>query len=187
MSTRKLNHALLTAALALPAAVASAQDYGLGTSVSDAQIRSWDIDVRADGKGLPAGSGTVAKGKEVYERDCIACHGANGQGKPADRLVGGQGTLKNPAPVKTIGSFWPYATTVFDYVRRAMPYLQPGSLSNDEVYAVTAYLLQLNGIVAADAVMDAETLPKVAMPNRDGFSGDPRPDVANVPCRSDCK
>jgi cytochrome c len=187
MYTLRLKRALFAAALALPAALASAQGYGLGTTASEAQIRGWDIDVRADGKGLPAGSGTAAKGKEVYERSCIACHGANGQGKPADRLVGGQGTLKNPAPVKTIGSFWPYATTLFDYVRRAMPYPQPGSLSNDEVYAVSAYLLQLNGVIAADAVMDAETLPKVVMPNRNGFSGDPRPDVANLPCRSECK
>lgn len=169
------------------ACAAAAQGYGFGTTASEAQIRGWDIDVRADGKGLPSGSGSVAAGKQVYEKSCAVCHGATGLGKPADRLVGGQGTLKNPAPIKTVGSFWPYAPTVFDYVRRAMPYDRPGSLNADEIYAVTAYLLNLNGIVAADAVMSADTLPKVQMPNRNDFTGDPRPDIANLPCRSDCK
>ena len=187
MSTRNAAPALLCAALACTTVSAFAQNYGLGKSASDAEIRGWDIDVRADGKGLPAGSGSVAAGKQIYQSSCAACHGANGEGKPADRLVGGQGTLKNPAPVKTIGSFWPYAATVFDYVRRAMPYDRPGSLGNDEVYAVTGYLLHLNGIVPADGVMSADTLPKVQMPNRNGFTGDPRPDIANLPCRSDCK
>jgi mono/diheme cytochrome c family protein len=187
MSTPKWNRPLAAAALALPAVLACAQGYSLGTPASEAQIRGWDIDVRADGAGLPAGRGTVAEGRVVYAAKCSACHGANGEGKPADRLVGGIGSLKAASPVKTIGSFWPYAPTVFDYVRRAMPYPQPGSLSNDEVYALTAFLLHLNGVVAADAVMTADTLPRVTMPNRAGFSGDPRPDVVNPPCRKDCK
>lgn len=187
MCTPKLAQALAAAACLLASAHALSQGYALGTPASEAAIRGWDIDVRPDGKGLPAGSGGVARGKEVYERNCAACHGMKGEGKPSDRLVGGHGTLKNPAPVKTIGSFWPYATTVFDYIRRAMPYDRPASLGNDELYAVTAYLLHLNEIVPADAVMNAQTLPKVQMPNRNGFTSDPRPDVANVPCRINCR
>jgi cytochrome c len=118
---------------------------------------------------LPAGSGTAAAGKSVYEAKCLACHGAEGAGQPNDRLVGGQGTMREAAPIRTIGSYWPYATTVFDYVRRAMPYVTPHSLTADETYAVTAYLLALNGVIAQDAVMDASTLPKVVMPNRANF------------------
>jgi cytochrome c len=105
----------------------------------------------------------------VYAAKCIACHGAEGAGKPADQLVGGIGSLATANPVRTVGSYWPYATTLFDYVRRAMPTTAPRSLTDDEVYAVSAYVLNLNGIVAADAVMDAQTLPQVKMPNRHGF------------------
>jgi cytochrome c len=118
---------------------------------------------------LPPGSGTPAQGEAIFNSKCIACHGPQGSGTVNDRLVGGQGTLTSPAPVKTIGSYWPYATTVFDYVRRAMPYPEPHSLADPEVYALTAYLLSLNGIIAKDAVMDAKTLPKVQMPNRSHF------------------
>jgi cytochrome c len=109
-------------------------------------------------------------GRRVYAQHCQACHGEGGRGGPNDTLVGSRGTLGGDAPVKTVGSYWPYATTLFDYVDRAMPYQAPGSLSADEVYAVTAYLLFENGIIADDAEMNAETLPKVAMPNRDGFA-----------------
>ena len=161
--------------------------FGFGTKASEREVAGWDIDIAPDGRGLPKGSGSVAQGQKIYEQACAACHGAQGEGKPADRLVGGIGSLKNDVPVKTVGSFWPYATTIYDYVYRAMPADRPLSLTPDEVYAVTAYLLHLNGIVGPDAVMDAATLPKVQMPNRNGFVGDPRPDIVNVPCKTDCK
>ena len=141
----------------------------LGRAATPAQIAGWDISVGPDGVGLPPGKGTPATGALVYEQKCQACHGARGAGQPNDRLVGGQGTLASNAPVRTIGSYWPYATTVFDYVRRAMPYLQPQSLGNDEVYALTAYLLNLNGIIGASDEMNAQTLPKVKMPNQSNF------------------
>lgn len=141
----------------------------LGVAVSPAEIAAMDVSIGPDGAGLPPGSGTPKQGAEVYATKCLACHGPEGANGINDRLVGGQGTLTSAAPVKTIGSYWPYATTVFDYVRRAMPYPAPHSLSDAEAYAVTAYLLHLNGIVGADDVMDATSLPKVKMPNRGGF------------------
>ena len=141
----------------------------LGRDVMAAEIAGWDISVPPDGSGLPPGGGTAAAGATVYAAKCQSCHGEKGAGKPNDPLVGGQGTLASPRPVRTIGSYWPYATTVFDYVRRAMPYQQSQSLTNDEVYAVTAYLLHLNGIIAESEVMNARTLPQVKMPNRDNF------------------
>lgn len=176
------SEAWLAVALVLAGSAAHAQVYGLGRPATPAAIAAWDIDVAPDGAGLPKGSGSVAAGQAVYAAQCAACHGAKGEGKPADALVGGQGTLATGKPVKTIGSFWPYATTVFDFIRRAMPYQAPQSLSADEVYAVTAYLLHLNGIVPADAVLDATSLPQVRMPNRDGFVADARPDTASRPC-----
>jgi len=142
----------------------------LGTPISEADIAAMDVSIGPDGAGLPAGSGTPKQGAEVYATKCIACHGTEGANGVNDRLVGGQGTLTSATPVKTIGSYWPYATTVFDYVRRAMPYPAPHSLSDAEAYALTAYLLHLNGIIGADDVMDATSLPKVKMPNRGGFS-----------------
>jgi len=142
----------------------------LGLPVSAAEIAAMDVSIGPDGAGLPPGSGTPKQGAEVYATKCIACHGPEGVNGANDRLVGGQGTLTSATPVKTIGSYWPYATTVFDYVRRAMPYPTPHSLSDAEAYAVTAYLLHLNGIIGADDVMDATSLPKVKMPNRGGFS-----------------
>jgi cytochrome c len=141
----------------------------LGRGATPAQIAGWDISVGPDGVGLPPGKGTPATGAAVYEQKCQTCHGAKGAGQPNDRLVGGQGTLASKTPVRTIGSYWPYATTVFDYVRRAMPYTQSQSLSNDEVYAVTAYLLQLNGIIGENDEMNAQTVPKVKMPNQSSF------------------
>jgi cytochrome c len=165
----------------------AAQTYGIGHAASDRDLAAWNIDVAANGAGLPAGSGSVSQGKAIYAQQCAACHGAKGEGKPADQLVGGRNTLASANPVKTIGSFWPYATTVFDFINRAMPYNAPQSLKPDEVYALTAYLLHLNGIVAADAVLDARALPKINMPNRDGFISDSRPDTINVACRRHCR
>ena len=141
----------------------------LGREATPAQIAGWDISVGPDGAGLPPGKGTPATGAVVYDQKCQTCHGAKGVGQPNDRLVGGQGTLASKAPVRTIGSYWPYATTVFDYVRRSMPYIQPQTLSADEVYAVTAYLLNLNGIIGENDEMNAQTLAKVKMPNQSNF------------------
>jgi S-disulfanyl-L-cysteine oxidoreductase SoxD len=145
--------------------------FGIGRVPSEAEIKARDIAVGPDGEGLPPGRGTVSAGEQVYQAKCMACHGPTGTEGPMDKLVG------ETLPVKTIGSFWPYATTVFDYIRRAQPFNQPGSLTDDEVYAVTAWLLFRNQIIAADQVIDRETLPHVWMPNRSGFVPDPRPDV----------
>ena len=142
---------------------------GLGVPATPAGIARADISIPPDGTGLPEGSGTSAQGAQVYTTKCVGCHGPEGAGTVNDRLVGGQGTLKTTTPVKTIGSYWPYATTLFDYIRRAMPYPEPHSLSNSDAYALTAYLLHLNRVIAADAVMDAKSLPKVQMPNRGNF------------------
>ena len=147
----------------------STEGPNLGRVATPTQIAAWDISVGPDGVGLPPGKGTPAAGAVVYEQKCQACHAARGAGQPNDRLVGGQGTLASRTPVRTIGSYWPYATTVFDYVRRAMPYLQPQSLTDDEVYALTAYLLNLNGIIGDGEEMNAQTLPKVKMPNQPNF------------------
>ena len=142
---------------------------GLGVAATPEEVAEWDIGVEPDGEGLPSGSGTAREGAPVYTLYCFSCHGAEGRGQLNDVLVGGHGTLDGHAPLKTVGSFWPYATTVFDYIRRTMPYQQPHSLSDDNVYALTAYLLFLNGIIEEDEVMDAATLPEVRMPNRDNF------------------
>ena len=169
MSTH--NAALAAAcALGLFSSVALAQSPNLGKVISPEEVAPWDISVGPDGAGLPPGSGTPKQGGAVYASKCVACHGEKGVGKPNDALVGGIGSLAGDKPaVKTVGSFWPYATTVFDYVRRAMPYNESKSLTNDEVYAVAAYILQLNGIIRESDTMNAQTLPKVRMPNRDGF------------------
>jgi cytochrome c len=141
----------------------------LGVPASPEEVAGWDISIDPEGEGLPAGSGTVAQGAEIYAIQCFACHGANGEGATNDRLSGGHGSINTSSAVKTVGSYWPYATTVFDYVRRAMPFQQPGSLSNNEVYALTAYLLNINGILDEGTALNAETLPGIEMPNRDGF------------------
>lgn len=172
----------LAAALCATHAVALAAPYGFGQPATDAAIAAWNIDVDANGRGLPPGRGSVAQGQAVYAQKCAACHGANGEGKPADALVGGSGSLTAAKAVKTVGSFWPYATTLYDFIYRAMPYTAPQSLSPDEVYAVTAWLLNRNGIVPADAVLDARSLPRVQMPNQTGFVQDPRPDTSNTAC-----
>ncbi|CAH2912246.1 MAG: Periplasmic sulfane dehydrogenase, diheme c-type cytochrome subunit SoxD [uncultured Paraburkholderia sp.] len=147
----------------------------IGTPLCEEALAAWNIDIAPDGRGLPAGSGDVATGARVFAAKCAACHGAHGEGGLGDALVDGQGTLSSAKPKRTVGSYWPYATTLFDYIRRAMPYNAPESLSADEVYALSAFLLNRNGIVPADARLDAASLPRVAMPNRDGFVPDPRP------------
>ena len=140
-----------------------------GRAATAQEVAAWDISISPSGAGLPAGGGTVKQGEGVYVAQCQACHGPKGGGKPADPLVGGVGSLATDKPVRTVGSYWPYATTLFDYTRRAMPATKPLSLTNDELYAVTAYLLYLNGIIAENAVMNPQTLPQVTMPNREGF------------------
>ena len=148
---------------------AQAPGPNLGQPIAPAAVAAWDISIGSNGAGLPTGSGTSKQGEAVYLAKCLACHGEKGVGKPNDRLVGGIGTLASKNPVKTVGSYWPQATTIFDYVRRAMPFNEPRSLSNDEVYAVTAYLLHLNGIIVESDVMNSTSLPQVSMPNKDGF------------------
>jgi S-disulfanyl-L-cysteine oxidoreductase SoxD len=160
--------------------------YGIGRVATSAEIAGWNIDIGRDGSGLPPGSGTVSHGREVFEQQCVACHGDKGQGGVGDKLVGGQGTLAAAKPVRTVGSYWPYAPTLFDYIRRAMPQNAPQSLSNDDVYAVSAYILNLNGLLPADATLDAKSLAAIRMPNRDHFTGDPRPDVKNPACTTGC-
>ena len=158
-----------------PSPVPAPKGPSLGVPATADEIAAMDVSIGPDGAGLPPGSGTPKQGAEVYAAKCIMCHGPEGANGVNDRLVGGQGTLKSPTALKTIGSYWPYATTVFDYVRRAMPYPAPHSLSDAEAYAVTAYLLHLNGIIGADDVMDATSLPKVQMPNRGGFTPADKP------------
>jgi S-disulfanyl-L-cysteine oxidoreductase SoxD len=142
----------------------------LGKPISQEDLASWDISIGPDGAGLPSGSGTVKQGEATFMVKCQPCHNEKGSGTPNDRLVGGQGTLAgDKAPIKTVGSYWPYATTLFDYIRRAMPLNESKSLTSDEVYGVVAYLLNLNGVIPEAETINAQTLPKVVMPNRDGF------------------
>lgn len=141
----------------------------LGVAATPADIAKVYWSTTADGDNLPAGKGSAKEGEKLYESHCLSCHGAGGKDGVSRVLVGGQGTLATAKALKTVGSFWPYSTTVFDYIRRAMPYTAPMSLSNDEYYAVTAYVLYINGIVKQNQVLDAKSLPKVKMPNRDGF------------------
>lgn len=155
--------------------------YGFGTPVTKAELSNY-FDSRPDGRGLPSGSGTAAKGAEVYAQNCSACHGDHLQGNPAkgiggDKLIGGHGTLATKSPVKTVESYWPYATTLFDYVKRAMPFNSPGSLTDDQIYSVVAYILSQGKIIKASETINAKTLSKVEMPNRNGFIPDPRPEL----------
>ena len=142
----------------------------VGRTPSEAEIRAWDIEISIDGKGLPPGSGTAKEGAGIYAKKCAACHGPTGaEGPLAPRLLGGKGTLNTTHPVKTIGSYWAYATTIWDYINRAMPRNQEGTLSANDVYALTAFLLYRNDIIQESDVIDAKSLPKIQMPNRDGF------------------
>ncbi|UCC15866.1 MAG: c-type cytochrome [Gammaproteobacteria bacterium] len=162
--------------------------FGYGEPATQDMIAGWDIDVRPDGKGLPTGSGSVEQGEALYEEQCAACHGFFGEGEGRwPKLAGGKGTLTEDRPEKTVGSYWPYASTLWDYVHRAMPFYEPQSLSDDEVYAVSAYVLYLNDLVADDFVLTHENLASIQMPNRDGFFVDPRPDVKNAACMKNCK
>ena len=163
--------------------------FGYGTKATPEQIAGWDIDARGgDGAGLPAGNGTVHRGADVYAEQCAACHGTFGEGEGRfPKLVGGAGTLRHDRPELTVGSYWPFAPTLWDYINRAMPMPAPHTLSADDVYALTAYILNLNDIVPGEFVADRESLPKVKMPNRDNFLWtDPRPDTMAKPCMNAC-
>jgi S-disulfanyl-L-cysteine oxidoreductase SoxD len=153
--------------LVIPA-MALAAGPNLGQPITSGDLASWSINVLPDGTGLPAGSGTSAKGAPIYAQKCAHCHGEQGKGGVNAALVGGA-PIKNMDSTRTIANFWPYATTVFDFIRRAMPWQQPRSLTDDEVYALTAYILALNKLIGEQDEMNAQTLPKVRMPNRDGF------------------
>lgn len=160
-----------------------------GTPISEAEIAAWNIDVRGpDGKGLPPGAGNARTGKAVFDAQCASCHGEAAAGGPMfGSMVGGIGSFKTSKRVLTPGSMYPFAPALFDYIRRAMPLTAPQSLSSDDTYAVTAYLLHLNGLIAEDTPMNAESLAAVRMPNRDGFMVDDRPDTQAVRCMNDCK
>lgn len=168
MSMRSLITLLVACPLAMTA-IAADEGPGLGEAVSAEHLAAVDFTIMPDGNGLPAGSGNAIDGRLLYESNCLACHGEKGSGGINDTLAGGRGSLTSQRPQKTVGSYWPYATTVFDYIRRAMPFQTPDVLRDEEVYAVTAYLLFINGIIDEDQVMDAQSLPAVQMPNRENF------------------
>lgn len=162
--------------------------YGYGTPASPETIAGWDIDIRPDGLGLPPGSGSVEDGEMLYEDQCAECHGSFGEGVGRfPVLAGGEESLTDDRPTRTVGSYWRYTSTLFDYIRRSMPFAQPHSLSDDETYAVTAYVLYLNDLVADDFVLSKDNLTTVLLPNEGNFVPDPRPDVANIRCMSDCR
>lgn len=160
---------LLMLNLFIPVYADTPQGPNLGQPASKKEIVQWDIGIMPDGEGLPKGSGTAKQGRSVYEIHCVSCHGPEGSGGTADQLAGAKMALTSEYPEQTIGTYWPYATTLFDMTRRSMPMQNSGTLSNDEVYAVTAYLLYLNKIIGENDVMNSKSLPKVKMPNRDGF------------------
>jgi cytochrome c5 len=180
--------ALMSTASAWAAKSGKAGQYGIGKSATAEEIAGWDIDIRPDGKGLPPGSGSVEDGEMMYEEKCASCHGSFGEGVGRyPVLSGGEGSLTEERPDKTVGSYWPYASTLWDYIHRAMPFPQPQSLTDDEVYAITAYVLYLNDLVEDDFVLSADTLASVEMPNKDGFFFDDRPDTSNTTCMKNCK
>ena len=173
-ASKNIFFCLLAALVLVPSLAAQ-----IGKPATEEKIKAIDITIFPDGRGLPPGKGTVAKGKDIFKEKCAVCHNDKGEGRQGQypALVGGGGTINTPKPAKTVGSYWPYATTVFDYVRRAMPYDQPGTLQPDEIYSAVAFLLNANGIIGENDEINATTLPKVKMPNRDGFVPDARPDV----------
>ncbi len=179
-------------ALLSAAALAQGEDrtgyYGYGKVATPEEIAGWDIDVRPDGTGLPPGSGSVADGEILYEDQCAECHGSFGEGVGRfPVLAGGEGSLRDERPTKTVGSYWAWASTLWDYIHRAMPFTKPESLTDDEVYAVTAYVLYLNDLVDDDFVLDRDNFTTIKMPNQHNFVADPRPDVHNTRCMKDCK
>lgn len=180
---------LTSCGLTLAASAGSPGQFGYGKVATPAQIAGWNIDVRGtDGAGLPPGKGTVSRGADVFAQACAACHGTFGEGEGRfPKLMGGEGTLTADRPEPSVGSYWPFAPTLWDYINRAMPFIAPHSLSADDVYALTAYILNFNNIVPSDFLADRDTLPKVKMPNRDNFIWkDPRPDTAAVECMKNC-
>jgi cytochrome c len=179
---------LLAFSIGIASADAQSPQARFGKAITEKEIGAWDIDIRtSDGKGLPPGKGSVMQGKELYAAQCAACHGADAKGGPMyGTMVGGIGSFTTNTRVLTPGSMYPYAPILFDYIRRTMPMNAPQSLTNDQVYALTAYILNLNGLVPENAVMDAQALPKIVMPNRNGFVLDDRPDTAAKRCMNDC-
>jgi cytochrome c len=173
---------LMSAALSGPAfAQAMPAKYGFGSPVTEQELSKY-FSIPADGRGLPPGGGDATAGAKVYATNCAVCHGEKLEGNPAkgiggDKLIGGRGSLATKTPIKTVESYWPYATTLFDYVKRTMPFSSPGSLSDNDVYSVVAYILSEAKIIKPTDTMNATTLPKVAMPNRDGFIPDARPEL----------
>ena len=172
---------LIAASVSSTALAQSPSRFGFGTKVEATELAKY-FSIPADGAGLPQGSGNATAGAKVYADTCALCHGDKGQGNPAkgiggDRLLGGRGSLATATPIKTVESYWPYATTLFDYVKRAMPFSAPGSLNDNDTYAVVAYILSEAKIIKPTDTMNAQTLPKVAMPNKDGFIPDPRPEL----------
>ena len=162
--------------------------WGVGVAATADAIAGWDIDIRPDGTGLPVGSGSVEDGEWLYEEKCAECHGSFGEGVGRyPVLAGGVGTLQDDRPSKTVGSYWPYVSTLYDYIYRAMPFAQPESLSYDETYAITAYVLYLNDLVDDEFIASQENLVSVRLPNEINFVPDPRPDVANVRCMQNCR
>jgi cytochrome c len=183
----------LTVGASLMAMAAAPLQFGFGKPATTQEIAGWDIDVRPDGTGLPRGRGSVAQGQALYDEKCASCHGTFGESNSYLQIAGGVGSLATDQPVRTTGSKLNYATTLWDYINRAMPFNAPQTLQPDEVYALTAYVLNLNDIIPADAVLDADSLPKVKMPNRNGFTTDhgfmrrnDTPDTHNVACMKDC-
>ena len=191
--SKSLKLLIASAALAALVTPALAGSFNLGREATPDEVAAWDIDVRPDGTGLPEGKGTVAEGEEVFAEQCASCHGDFGEG--VDRwpvLAGGQDTLKSDRPVKTIGSYWPYLSTVWDYINRAMPFGHAQSLEPDQVYAITAYLLHMNDLVDADFELSKENFTSVRLPNEANFIDDPRPDTPVLstgaqPCMESCK
>ena len=173
MPTRSRVVAAVGLALLVAAGAGAAEGPNLGKPINPADVEAWDISILPDGTGLPAGAGTSAQGALIYAEKCAQCHGPDGKGGvagvTASPLVGGGPITDISASMKTIANFWPYATTLFDYIRRSMPWQQPRTLANDEVYALTAYILAQNKLIGQNDTMNAQTLPKVQMPNRDGF------------------